>query len=59
MNLPFMRTLLASLIRHALTAAGMVGLLTDAQLNDAAAALMLLIGIAWAAVDKYRRTEAA
>jgi hypothetical protein len=59
MNLPFMKTLLASLIRHALTAAGMVGLLTDAQVNDAVSAIMLLAGIVWAAVDKYRRTEAA
>ena len=47
-----MAIVITSLLRHALTAAGMTGVLADNDLMQAAGALATLGGLAWSLIPK-------
>ena len=47
-----MATVLAGILRHALTIAGGAGLMSGDEINQAAGALATLIGLAWSIAPK-------
>lgn len=47
-----MQVLIASLLRHALTAGGFAGIVSGDEIGQAAGAISTLIGLAWSVIPK-------
>jgi hypothetical protein len=54
-----MAVIIGSLLRHGLTAAGLLGVVSGDDVNQAAGAIATLIGILWSVVPKVISMQAA
>lgn len=55
---PLLRSFLLSAIRNGLKVAGLVGLFTDAQINDVLSAVLVLIGFGWTIFNDFQKNRA-
>lgn len=54
-----MQAVVLMVLRNALKLAGLAGVLSDSQLNEAVGAISLLGGLAWSAYNAWREHQAA
>lgn len=47
-----MQVIITSVVRHALTALGMAGVLSGDEMNQAVGAISTLVGLAWSVIPK-------
>jgi hypothetical protein len=57
-NYQEIRTIIASLLRHGLTALGLMGTVSDEQLGQIAGAIAIVLGLAWSWWQKRQAARA-